>query len=203
MTQEQYAQLFGFAVNDEPISSDVGVFIEGDGSSRPEVMAGLHHSDLIKKLIVTGETKRNPGKLARLPAVIKKLKKLNILKENIIIEPRSISTREQAVEFVKLAKKNNWKSAIISAPLYHQPRVYATFIKAMNEAGYNLYLINHPVRGLSWFEPSSHGTRQHLIKKELVKINRYLKKGHVANFKEVASYQKWKEKTMEQSSHES
>ena len=195
MKLAEFIHLFAFVNNDTAEPADVLLFIEGDGSSRPEIAVNLYQAGLAKKIVITGETKRSQELFkSRLPKIILAVSRAGVPREHVIVEDVSISTREQAVAFMKLAKENHWKSATLMAPLYHQPRVYATFNKPMKESKLKIRFVNHPVRELPWFSQSSHGTRLHLLKKELVKINRYSQKGHVASYQDVLAYQKWKEK---------
>jgi uncharacterized SAM-binding protein YcdF (DUF218 family) len=193
-THEQFARLLGFVANDELEKADAILFIQGDGLSRPEVAAELYYRGVAPKIIVTGEIRRNPKKSeSRIESVLSVFRKKGIPDQDIIIEPNSINTREQALEMMKLIQSYGWKKIILAVALYHKPRVYATFIRAMNEVGLRVVFIACPVRGLSWFAKTGEGTRYHLLGKELKKINAYAAKGHVASFREVIAYERWKE----------
>lgn len=196
-THEEFIRLFGFATNDEPQKGDAMLFIQGDGLSRPEIAVNLYRAGIVPKIVVTGEIKRKPQKHeSRIESVLAVFRTNNIPEQDIIIEPNSINTREQAVEIMKLAIQHEWKSILLVVALYHEPRAYATFIRAMNEAGLRIRLITHPVRELPWFKKTQEGTRRYdLLGKELKKINTYAVKGHVASFREVVVYERWKERS--------
>ncbi|PIR89057.1 MAG: hypothetical protein COU07_03130 [Candidatus Harrisonbacteria bacterium CG10_big_fil_rev_8_21_14_0_10_40_38] len=192
---QEFSQLIALALNDKIKKADVILFIQGDGLSKPEVAASLYKNGYAPKIVVTGEINKNPVKKdSRVESALKILKKSGIPESAIITERSSTNTREQAIEFMRLAKKNKWKSAILVAMLFHKPRVYATFIKRMQEEKTNIHFINNPVLGLPWFTKTKEGTRIDLLKLEIKKIDLYTKKGHIASFPEVLKYQKWKEK---------
>jgi uncharacterized SAM-binding protein YcdF (DUF218 family) len=192
---EQFAKLLGFATNDNPEKVDALIFIEGDGGSRIEDAIVHYQEGRVKKLVITGEDTRNPkASESRTKAVYKKAVK-KVPARDIIVEDYSINSGEQGREAMKLVRDNNWKNIKLMVALYHQPRAYATFIKAMNEAGIKIRIVNQPAKGLSWFVPTSYRghAREELFKRELRKINTYCAKGHVADMREVIAYQKWKE----------
>jgi uncharacterized SAM-binding protein YcdF (DUF218 family) len=191
---KDFIQLMAFTVNDEPEKVDVIVFIEGDGSSRPEFAADLYERKFARRILVTGETvRRGARRRSRTEPVAQSLAKLGVWRKDILLEQESTNTREQALNILKIAKEKKWKKIMLLVPLYHQPRAYATFIQALNEMEYKVKIVNQHVRGLSWFTKTSHGYRTDLLKIELEKINVYLEKGHVASMREILAYQRWKE----------
>jgi hypothetical protein len=54
-------------------------------------------------------------------------------------------------------------------------------------------LYNSPARNLGWFNNSGWGQRFERLEIEFDRIEKYSKLGHLATFKEVIEYQKWKE----------
>lgn len=47
----------------------------------------------------------------------------------VIHEDRSLNTKEQAVEVVRMAIKNSWKRLVLVASHEHQYRAYLTFLR--------------------------------------------------------------------------
>ncbi|MDD5547613.1 MAG: YdcF family protein [Candidatus Pacebacteria bacterium] len=190
MNEEDFIKLLAFIANERPERADAIVFIEGDGGSDVKAAVDLYRAKFAPKILITGEIKR--GSKSRVLGVFKKMIKLGVPEKNIIMEFNSVSAREQAIEVLKIAKELKWKKIILTAPLYHQPRLYATFIRRMKEVGLNLKIVNCPIRELPWFKKTIHGKRIDLLKTELNKIKKYAKKEHVASLKEITEYERKK-----------
>ncbi len=111
----------------------------------------------------------------------------------LIHEDKSLNTREQAIEICKLALKHNWSRLILVASSEHQYRAYLTFLKEIIDSKSKVLLYNSPVKNLKWFTESDWGVRMNRLEQEFHKIEKYGLMGHLANFEEAISYQKWKE----------
>ena len=121
-----------------------------------------------------------------------------ILKEGIpvdavIHEDKSLNTREQAIEVVKMAIINEWKRLVLVASHEHQYRAYLTFLREVLDRKSDIVLYNAPVRNLRWFNKSEWGIRFERLEQEFVRIERYSQLGHLATYREAINYQKWKE----------
>jgi len=196
MKHSDFILLMALALNDVPEkNSDVIVFVEGDGYSRPRAAARLYRAGFAPKILVSGEVRRPQSrKKLRIDGAVKKLIELGVPPKDILLETKSIGSREEALEILKFAKTHGWKKIIIAAPLYHTPRLYATLVRAINEVGPKVKIVNSAVRGLNWFRATADGQRFKLFKKELEKIERYAARGHVASLREILRYHRWKEK---------
>ena len=196
MEHHDFVYLMALALNDTPErNSDAIVYVEGDGFSRPRAAARLYQAGFASKLVISGETRRPQSrKELRISRAIKKFSELGVPAKDIILETKSIGSREEVIEILNLARKHGWKKIILVAPLYHTPRLYATFVRAINELGPKIKIVNSPVRGLNWFKPTIDGARFNLFKRELEKIKRYFDRNHIADLKEVLAYHRWKEK---------
>ena len=198
MDHRDFIYLMALSLNDVPGKdepADVIVFVEGDGFSRPRAAARLYQAGFAKKIVISGETRRPQSrKELRISRAIKKFAELGVPSKDILLETKSIGSREEALEILRLAKEHKWKKIILVAPLYHTPRLYATLVRAINEVGPKVKIVNAAVRGLPWFRSTVDGARFKLFKRELEKIQRYSAKGHVATLSEVLTYHRWKEK---------
>lgn len=194
ITLEQLIQIYAFSNNDVLEKVDAIVYLEGDSFSRVERCVNLFKKGYAPTLLISGTDNR--PHLGCFPAkmVQQKMMELGVPKSKLILEEKSINTRNQAIEILKIAKKRKWKKIILVTSLYHQPRAYLTFVGTMKERGQRLEIINDPVRGLPWFERTPRGTRFNIVQREIRKINLYLKRGHLANFRTILDYQQWKEK---------
>ncbi|PIT92563.1 MAG: YdcF family protein [Candidatus Harrisonbacteria bacterium CG10_big_fil_rev_8_21_14_0_10_42_17] len=190
----QLIEIYGFALNDHLEKADAIVYLEGDSFARVKDCAHIWKKKLAPKIIISGTDDR--PELGCFPATVvaRKMRNLGVPQKAIIIEDQSINTRDQAIEIMKLAKEQKWKKIILVTSLYHQPRAYLTFVGTMLECKMKLRIINHAVRGLPWFIPTPRGKRLNILRGEISKINLYMRKGHLANFRQILDYQKWKEK---------
>lgn len=176
--------------------SDIIVLLEGDGIFRVKKAIELYKLKFAPKVVFSGGIfNPNYGSFPR-EYIVPELVKGGILLDDIIIEDNSLNTREQAKEIFKLIVKNNWKRIILVASHYHQYRAYLTFLKAMFEQQIQIEIINAPSENLKWFEETEWGKRFDLLKSEFIKIDEYLKLGHLATFEEAIDYQKWKEQQL-------
>lgn len=187
------SKLLALVYNDPLVNADAIVCLEGDGYVRVNESARLFQEKWAPIIVVSGGYNNPPfsivaGKLADY------LVKKGVPEEKIVVEKISKNTYEQATEVLQLADKNNWKTLILVASHFHQPRAYLTFIGAMKNLNVKISIINSPVRNLSWFQNSILGkNRLDLLGKELEKISEYQERGHLSSFKEAIDYQKWKE----------
>jgi uncharacterized SAM-binding protein YcdF (DUF218 family) len=113
--------------------------------------------------------------------------------EDIIHEDKSLNTREQAVEVVRMAQERGWKKLILVASHEHQYRAYLTFLREVLDSKSGITLYNAPARNLDWFVDKGWGTRFERLEAEILRIEKYTEMGHLANAQEVIDYQKWKE----------
>ena len=115
---------------------------------------------------------------------------------DIIHEDKSLNTKEQAVEVIKLAQQRGWKKLILVASHEHQYRAYLTFLREVLDTHSGITLYNAPVRNLNWFEDKGWGKRIDRLEAEILRIEKYTALGHLANAQEVIQYQQWKEQNL-------
>ena len=179
--------------NDCPTKSDVAVLLEGDGYFRVEKAVELYRSGLASKIVFSGGiTDKEYGSYPFSdikPILLQK----GIPEINIIHEDKSLNTREQAIEVVKMAILNKWQKLIIVASNEHQYRAYLTFLREVLDTNSGLIIYNSAANNLKWFLDSGWGNRLDRLSSEFQRIERYSALGHLANVNEVVEYQKWKE----------
>lgn len=179
--------------NDILRPSDAIVLLEGDGLNRYQKAVDLFKSRIASKIVFSGGITDYEYGSFPLMDVLPHLLRTGVPHDAIIHENKSLNTREQAVEVVKLALDNNWKSLVLVASHEHQYRAYLTFLREVLDTGSNIILYNAPARNLGWFNESSWGIRYQRLEQEFIRIEKYSQLGHLASFKEVIEYQKWKE----------
>jgi uncharacterized SAM-binding protein YcdF (DUF218 family) len=180
--------------NDSIKKSNAVILLEGDGHSRINQTIKIFKRGLAENIVVSGGITTNPPFTTPASILAEEIYKEDIPKDKVIIEEKSLNTYEQGIEIMKLAKANGWKSIILVASHFHQPRAFLTFLKAMNDSEIKIQIFNSPARELSWFEKTSMGlSRLELLEDEFKKIDEYGKKGHLATIDEAIAYQQWKE----------
>lgn len=173
--------------------SDVAVLLEGDGFNRFQKAVELYKKGMVKKILFSGniidhEYGSFPFEDVK-PFIIME----GVPEFDIIHEDKSLNTREQAVEVIAMAEKNNWHKLALVASHEHQYRAYMTFLREVLDRNNGIILYNTPVRNLNWFVNNGWGIRFDRLTAEFDRIERYSQMGHLASYKEVIDYQKWKE----------
>lgn len=179
--------------NDCLKKSDAIVLLEGDGFYRYNKAVGLYNEGWANKIIFSGGITDYEYGSFPFSDVIPLVLKEGVPEESIIHEDKSKNTKEQAVQVLKLAKKNSWKKLILVASHEHQYRAYMTFLREVIDLNSGIILYNSPARNLGWFNDSGWGLRFDRLEKEFDRIDKYYQLGHLASYEEVINYQRWKE----------
>lgn len=192
MTERE--QLIAIVDNDILTPSDAIVMLEGDGYCRVEKAAGLYLRGIAPKIVFSGGITDYEYGSYPFSDVLPHLLKAGVKAEAIIHEDRSLHTRAQAVEVVKMAKDKGWKKLALVASHEHQYRAYLTFLREVLDTKSGIILYNAPARNLGWFKETKWGERFNRLEQEFNRIEKYSAMGHLATFAEAIEYQKWKEK---------
>ena len=179
--------------NDCLMKSDAAILLEGDGFFRFQKAVELYNQGIVSKIVFSGNIIDKDYGSYPFEEVKPFIMKGGVPEKDIIHEDKSLNTRQQAVEIVKMAKMNGWKKLALVASHEHQYRAYLTFLREVLDTNSGLILYNAPVRNLNWFIDSGWGTRFERLESEFDRIERYNLKGHLASAEEVINYQKWKE----------
>lgn len=184
--------------NDCLAKSDVAVLLEGDGFFRFQKAVDLYNKGIVKKILFSGNIiDKDYGSYPYeeiKPCIING----GVPESDVIHEDKSLHTREQAVEVVKIALKRGWKKLALVASHEHQYRAYLTFLREVIDTNSGLILYNAPVRNLNWFIDSGWGQRFERLEAEFERIEKYSAMGHLATADEVIEYQKWKESLLDE-----
>lgn len=179
--------------NDVISNSDAIILLEGDGYNRCQHAANLYNQSIAAKIIFSGGIVDYDYGSYPFKDIQPLLLKEGVNKNDIILEACSLNTKEQAVEIIKLAKRNNWKRLILVASPDHQYRAYLTFLKEILDTQSDLILYNSSAINLRWFAPCDWGVRFDRLDQEFDRIEKYSNLGHLATYKEAVEYQQWKE----------
>lgn len=173
--------------------SDVAVLLEGDGFFRFQKAVELYKRGLVSKIIFSGNIIDKDYGSFPFEEVKPFIINGGVSEADLIHEDKSLHTRQQAIEVVRIAVENGWKKLALVASHEHQYRAYLTFLREVLDTKSGLILYNTPVRNLNWFVDNGWGTRFDRLSAEFDRIEKYSAMGHLANAQEVIEYQKWKE----------
>lgn len=179
--------------NDCLVKSDAAVLLEGDGLFRFQKAVDLYNKGIVSRIIFSGNILDKDYGSFPFEEVKPFIVKGGVREDDLIHEDKSVHTRQQAVEVVKIAMKNGWKRLALVASHEHQYRAYLTFLREVIDTQSGIILYNAPVRNLNWFIDSGWGKRFDRLSAEFERIEKYSVLGHLANAQEVIEYQKWKE----------
>ena len=179
--------------NDFLTKSDVAVLLEGDGFFRYKKAVELYNNGLVSKIVFSGNITDKAYGSFPFEEVKPYILESGVPEEDLIHEDKSLHTRQQAVEVVKMAMEKGWRKIVLVASSEHQYRAYLTFLREVLDTKSGIVLYNAPARNLKWFVDSGWGSRFERLSAEFERIERYTELGHLANAQEVIEYQKWKE----------
>ena len=179
--------------NDCLTKSDAAILLEGDGFFRFQKAVDLYNRGLVSKVVFSGNIIDKDYGSYPFEEVKPFLLKGGVKEEDLIHEDKSLHTRQQAIEIVKMAKEKGWKKLALVASHEHQYRAYLTFLREVLDSKSGIILYNAPVRNLNWFIDSGWGIRFDRLAGEFERIEKYSALGHLATADEVIEYQKWKE----------
>jgi len=173
--------------------SDAIILLEGDGFDRFRKAVSLYKQDKAPKIVFSGNITDYDYGSFPFAEVLPRMLEAGVPETDIIHEDKSLNTREQAVEVVRMAQEQGWKKLILVASHEHQYRAYLTFLREVLDSCSGITLYNAPARNLDWFVDKGWGTRFERLEAEILRIEKYTELGHLATAQEVIDYQKWKE----------
>jgi uncharacterized SAM-binding protein YcdF (DUF218 family) len=185
--------LIALVDNDLLVKSDAIVLLEGDGTNRVDSAADLYMMQLAPRIVFTGGLDEPEKGSFPWSIVYPELLRRGVPPGALEVEVESRNTRDQAVNIMRRAQKEDWRAFILVGSHYHQYRAYLTFLQARAEIGAACYVLNAPARQLSWYEGNPWGDRFSLLASEFEKIDRYAELGHVATISFAIQHQREKE----------
>ncbi len=179
--------------NDCLTKSNVAILLEGDGLFRFQKAVDLYKKNIVSKIVFSGNIIDKDYGSYPFDEVKPYIINAGVPETDLIHEDKSLNTRSQAVEVIKMSLLNNWKKLVLVASHEHQYRAYLTFLREVLDTKSGIILYNAPVRNLNWFVDTGYGNRFDRLLAEIDRIEKYSAMGHLANANEVIEYQKWKE----------
>lgn len=163
-------------------NSQAIVWLQGDRYDRGGKVAELYKQGWAAKIIVTGnnvllgKNKRPEEINISLNKMIDWLISRGVSRQQVIIDDNSLNVKEQAINVIKIAKDQGWKSLILVASAYHQPRAFLTFLKQAEKLNWRGRIISAPAI-ISWHKIPS-GRKKfawQYFNEEIEKIKNYKK----------------------------
>lgn len=180
---------------DTPHKSDAAILLEGDGFSRIRKTCMLVKNEMAGLLVFSGGFDMPSMGSYPFSKCQPHIKAEGIASEKIIVEDRSLHTRQQAEYVIDMCIEKDWESIILVASHYHQFRAFLTFLKVLEEKRKErtIKIYNAPETDLSWFRETSWGRRIDLADAEFHKIEKYVAIGHVSTYENAIEYFQWRE----------
>lgn len=179
--------------NDCLVHSDAAILLEGDGFFRFQKAVDLYKKGIVDRIVFSGNILDRDYGSFPYEEVAPFILGQGVPEKDLIHEDKSLHTRQQAVEVVRMAMARGWKRLALVASHEHQYRAYLTFLREVLDTGSGILLYNAPVRNLNWFVDSGWGIRFDRLQAEFERIEKYGAMGHLATAREVIDYQRWKE----------
>jgi len=192
MSLDTRSQFIAVLANLPLLRADAAVVLCGqDATPRIQVGIEIMQQEGAGKLVLSGALHKPPEILGA-QSLVADVYGAGVAPSRVLLEKKSTNTREQAVEIVKLAEKNEWQRLLLIASPYHTYRAFLTFLMRLIELELNDEIQIVPVGAAqsSWFkEPSgSDTTRLDLLNLEFEKIDEYT--DHVAPYSSALRYLK-------------
>lgn len=168
--------------------ADAIVLLTGDALVRTKKAATLFREHWAPLIVVSGNSFAPEHGSLNAHDYRNALLEDRVPETQILLEAKSLNTRQQGINIMEMVKKKGWKRIIIVASHYHQYRAFLTFLQARTDAQSNVDIINGWMRNLSWTRKEPYGIRIDLLEGEFDRIEQYQQKGDVASFKEGIDY---------------
>lgn len=195
LKDKRIREMLNLIEKEKPQKADAIVWLQGDRYDRSKKVLSLFRKGWANKIIVSGNNeligpdKKEGEKNISLIEMVNWLKKRGVKTSQILIESESFNTEDQAKNILRLSQKMGWEKIILVTSLYHQLRVFLTFLKKAQKIGWKGILINQPVK-INWNKiPGGRKKKcKELFKEELKKIKKY--RDNMATIREGLSYLK-------------
>ena len=174
------SKLWKFLLNQQPKKSDVIVLLQGDRLDRVLTAVELYKKKFAEKILITGNNdlvgrgKRNDENDVPLEEIKVFFLKNGIPPEVIIIDEKALNTKDQAINTIATAIKNNWKTIIIVTSPYHLLRAYLAFsLQARHQGWPGEIIMGRADLGWSHIPSGRSKTSLEMLSIEMEKIKKY------------------------------
>lgn len=164
----------------KPRSADAIICLQGDRLDRLPLTIDLYHAGWAPKIVLTGNNEMMERRrlndeddlpLAELAAYCQEA---GIPSKSLLIDEQAMNTKDQAVNTVSLAKRENWTRLLVVTSPYHLLRSFLTFVKQARKQKWSGTIVMQAPK-LEWASrPSGRNkTASEMLTEELVKLERY------------------------------
>lgn len=148
--ESQFLALYRKLLQTLPSRADAAVWLQGDRYDRGPKTLELFRKRLVKMVVLagnnifTGGGNRVDENNISLKEMRQWLLKRGVDRRRIIMEDTSYNTKDQAVRVIALAVKKRWRTIILVASPYHQPRAFLTFLRQKRDQNWTGIIYNQP-----------------------------------------------------------
>lgn len=180
---------------EQPKESDAIIWLQGDRYDRGEKVIELFQKNFAPLIFLTGNNKllgkeTRPGEEnISLSDMAQWLMDRGVPETAIRIDDRSMNTREQAIHVMAEALTRAWKRILLVGSRHHQARPFLTFLKRMEEVGWEGEILNQPTMEIGWRQSVPGGrdkTAEQIFQDEKEKLKTY--RDHVASVADGMQY---------------
>ncbi len=188
----QASELFNALSKQKPARADAIVFLQGDQLDRAEATASLYRDGFSDLVMITGnnvligaDTRPDENDFG-LDVLKKYLIDHGVPAKNIMIEDKSMNSRDQAENIIRIAKEKNWSAILVAVSEYHMLRAYLALVKQVMVQNWSGKIIMHGIK-FPWDSiPSGRSkTVLEMLELETEKIKKYAK--DIASIQDAAS----------------
>lgn len=179
LIKKQFNNLYNSLLKERPRLSDVIIWLQGDRYDRGNKVLDLYKNKFSNKILISGNNlligdKREGENNISLDEMLDFLLYNGVNRKNIIIDSRSMNTKDQAKNIFKIIKNKKWNKVILVGSSYYQPRAFLTFLKESGRINWTGLIINQSfVVNLNKKPSGRDKTAKLLLAEEFVKINKY------------------------------
>jgi uncharacterized SAM-binding protein YcdF (DUF218 family) len=177
---EKASKLFDALLSQEPNRADTIVYLQGDQLDRAPKTAELYNKEYADTVLITGNNdligrgKRNEENDFHLDKLKRYLIENSVENKAILMDDKSMNSKDQAVKVIKLAKEKRWNTLLVVTSPFHILRAYLTLLKQAENQNWSGEIIMQ-TPDLSWDSvPSGRiKTAQVMLEEDLEKIKKY------------------------------
>lgn len=149
MSANLISQLTKKVLAEKPRPADCIIWLQGDQFDRAAKVLELFRAGFAPLIVLSGNNvllgkneKRPDENNISLEAMKKWLLDNQVPEREIMIDDRSLNTREQAEHVISLAQTRNWQTILLVSSDYNQPRAFLTFLKRKLETNWPGDIVN-------------------------------------------------------------
>jgi len=147
-TETDFQELLRLTLAQAPEKADAIVWLQGDRLDRGPKTLELFQAGFAPVILLTGNNvllgpdarleEDNIGLLEMRSWLMER----GVPADSILVDDRSMNTRDQAIKTLDLAAKNNWRVILLVGSGYYQPRAFLTFLNCAHAVSWPGRIVN-------------------------------------------------------------